>query len=333
VEHEQNDIDILISKYLSREATPEEVTLVNAWISRADENRRYFHQVQTLFEKAPVVSEFIQFDTDAAWKKVRSNLKTNSDENVRTMFPQKASTAWIYRIAAGIILFIGIGLYFFTQRATPTKPVEVIASQNSVTDTLPDGSEVVLNKKTVLKYAFNTKKKVHEVKLQGEAYFNVKHEDDEGFLIEANGVFIRDIGTSFNVKAYPGTDLVEVVVEEGEVIFFTKENAGIHLKASGKGVYNKKTKKFTIDQPEPNVLAYKTRFFIFSGTSLKEVAEELNSVYDSKVIVPGHLQNCQVTVSFHDETLEEIAAIIAETLNLSTKVTGKFIELEGQACE
>jgi hypothetical protein len=56
-------------------------------------------------------------------------------------------------------------------------------------------------------------------------------------------------------------------------------------------------------------------------------------VYDSKIIVPEHLRNCHVTVSFHDETLEEIAAIIAETLNLSTKVSGKFIELEGPACE
>jgi ferric-dicitrate binding protein FerR (iron transport regulator) len=333
LEHELNDIDSLISKYLSQEATPEEVQVVNAWISGSDENRRYFQQISMLFEKAPSVGEFIQFDTDAAWKKVRSNLKNNSAGKIRTMGPEKSSLAWIYRVAAGITLFIGVGLYYFINQNTPSTPLEVIAKQNSVTDTLPGGSEVVLNKKTTLKYAFNKKKKLHEVKLKGEAYFNVRHEDDEDFLIEADGVFIRDIGTSFNVKAYPGTDIVEVVVEEGEVIFYTKDNPGIHLQASGKGVYNKKTKKFTIDQPEANVLAYKTRFFIFSGTSLKDVAEELNGVYDSKIIVPERLRNCQVTVSFQDETLEEIAAIIAETLNLKTKVSGKFIELEGSGCE
>jgi ferric-dicitrate binding protein FerR (iron transport regulator) len=333
LENEQNDIDSLISKYLSKEATPEEADFVNSWISRSTENRRYFQQVSTLFEKAATVNEFAQFDTDAAWIKVRSKLKNNSTGKLRSFPPDKPSFAWVYRIAAGIILFIGIGLYYFVNQVTPSKPVEVIAKQSAITDTLPDGSAVVLNKKTTLKYAFDKKKKIHEVNLNGEAYFNVRHEDDEDFLIEANGVFIRDIGTSFNVKAYPESDIIEVVVEEGEVVFYTKDNPGIHLQASGKGVYNRKTNKFTIEQPEPNVLAYKTRFFVFSGTSLKEVASELNSVYDAKIIVPEHLRNCQVTVSFHDETLEEIAAIIAETLNLTTKVSGKFIEFEGPACE
>lgn len=333
MEHELNDIDSLISKYLSQEATPDEVQWVNAWISGSAENQRYFQQVSLLFEKAPTVNEFIQFDTDAAWRKVRSNLKTNSGGKTRIMTPEKSSMTWVYRIAAGVILFIAAGLFYFINHGTSTAPLEVTAKQDAVTDTLPGGSEVVLNKKTTLKYAFDKKKKLHEIKLKGEAYFNVRHEDDEDFLIEANGVFIRDIGTSFNVKAYPGTDIIEVVVEEGEVVFYTKNNPGIHLQAHGKGVYNRKTNKFTIEQPEPNVLAYKTRFFIFSGTSLKDVAEELNSVYDSKMIVPEHLRNCQVTVSFHNETLEEIAAIIAETLNLKTKSSGKFIELEGPACE
>jgi transmembrane sensor len=333
LENDINDIDSLISKYLSQEATPEEVQLVDAWISGSEGNRRYFQQISMLFEKAPTVGEFIHFDTDAAWKKVRSNLKNKSEAKIRVMSPEKSRMTWIYRVAAGIILFVGIGLYYFINQGTPSTPVEVIARQNAVTDTLPGGSEVVLNKKTSLKYAFDRKKKMHEVKLKGEAYFNVKHEEGENFLIEANGVFIRDIGTSFNVKAYPGSDIVEVVVEEGEVVFYTKDNPGIHLQKSGKGVYNKRTKKFTIEQPEPNVLAYKTRFFIFSGTSLKEVAEELNSVYDSKIIVPEHLRKCHVTVSFHDESLEEIAEIIAETLNLTTKRSGKFIELDGPACE
>jgi ferric-dicitrate binding protein FerR (iron transport regulator) len=332
VEHGLNDIETLISKYLAGEASQDEMRHVELWLALSDENRRYFDQMNTVFARSTAIKDIHQFDTDAAWAKVRANLRKKSG-NVRTLEPEQKSYAWIYGIAAGIILTIGVNLYFLVSRPSTTKPLEVIATQKTITDTLPDGSEVVLNKKTTLKYAFDKKKKVHEVKLKGEAYFNVKHEDDEGFLIDANGVFIKDIGTSFNVKAYPDTDLVEVVVEEGEVVIYTRENSGIHLGASGKGVYNRKTRTFSVEKPEPNVLAYKTRFFIFSGTELGEVANALNSVYDTKISVPQNLRKCELTVSFQDETIEEIAAIIAETLNLKVTQSGKFIQLEGQGCE
>ena len=101
------------------------------------------------------------------------------------------------------------------------KSMEVVSQKETKSDTLPDGSGVFLNKKTELAYTFDKKEKSHVVKLKGEAYFNIQHENDKNFIIDAAGVFIRDIGTSFNVKAYPEDNTVEVVVEEGKVMFYT----------------------------------------------------------------------------------------------------------------
>ena len=128
--------------------------------------------------------------------------------------------------------------------------MEMVAQKETKSDTLPDGSGVFLNKKTELAYTYDKKEKSHVVKLKGEAYFNIQHEDDKNFIIDAEGVFIRDIGTSFNVKAYPEDNTVEVVVEEGKVMFYTDTDTGIYLSAKGKGIYNKATKEFTIEQPE-----------------------------------------------------------------------------------
>jgi ferric-dicitrate binding protein FerR (iron transport regulator) len=170
------------------------------------------------------------------------------------------------------------------------------------------------------------------VKLKGEAYFNIHHEDDKKFIVEAEGLYIRDIGTAFNVTAYPESNTVEVVVVEGEVEFFTDDNPGIRLTANGKGVYNKNTKTFSIEQPENNVLAYKTRFFSFSDADLGSVVESLNSVYDKKIIVSEPLKACRLTVSFNDEEIGEIGAVIAETLNLRITETETEIVLEGEGC-
>ena len=332
MQYNTNDIDELIGKYLAGEASPEENAFIESWQLQNDANRKYIDQFRTIFVKASSIKEWQEFDTDAAWSKLRSKLhKPNEAREIPLHTPQR----FLYlRIAASILVILGIG--FFVYRGispTQTKPIQVVAEKQTKGDTLPDGSGVFLNKQTNLTYSYDKKKKSHVVKLKGEAYFNINHQDDKKFLVDAEGVFIRDIGTSFNVTAYPESNTVEVVVEEGEVLFFTDDNAGIQLKAGGKGVYDKNTKTFSIEQPENNVLSYKTKFFSFSNADLVSVVDALNNVYDTKIRINKNLESCHLTVSFNNEDIHEIAQVIAETLNLSVKETGKEIVLEGQGCE
>ena len=100
-------------------------------------------------------------------------------------------------------------------------------------------------------------------------------------------------------------------------MFYTDTDSGIYLSAKGKGIYNKATKKFTIEQPEENVLAYKTKFFSFSNTDLRTAVDALNNVYDKKIVLGENLYNCRLTVSFNQEDIDEIAVVMAETLGLT----------------
>lgn len=320
-------MDELIGKYLAGEASVDETEQVEVWASASEENRRYLNQFKTIFDQAATVKEWQNFNTDAAWNKVKSKLKQPAGKVVPI---QKPFLYW--RVAATIALIALAGIFLFKTLSDTNKPLEVIAEQKTKGDTLPDGSNVYLNRKTQLTYSFEKAAKTHRVKLKGEAYFNINHEDDKKFIVEAEGIFIRDIGTSFNVKAYPESNTIEVVVIEGEVEFFTKHNAGIHLKANGKGVYDKTTKTFSIDQPEDNTLAYKTKFFSFSESTLSEVAAELNQVYDTKIKVANNLKDCLITVSFNNEDINEIATIIAETLNLEVKQENNQLILQGEGC-
>lgn len=327
-------MDDLLGKYLAGEATPEEVALVEQWRQESEGNQKYFDQLNTIFVRASAVREWQTFDTDAAWNKMKANVK-RSDTKTVPIRPGFGGFAPLWRIAAGIIIVLGIGLYFYRSASTDhvDAPVKVIAQTKALSDTLPDGSPVFLNKETSMVYAFNEKKKIHEVDLKGEAFFTINREHDEQFIIHADGVFIRDIGTSFNVRAYPGDDVIEVLVEEGEVVFYTHDNPGIRLKATGKGVYNKVTKSFTIEQPEANILAYKTKFFVFNGSDLATVAEALNNVYTKKIVIPEHLKDCRVTVNFRNEAVEEIAAVIAETLGLTVTASSGNLVFSGEGCD
>jgi transmembrane sensor len=83
---------------------------------------------------------------------------------------------------------------------------------------LPDGSTVWLNAGTKINYLSSFKTdSIREVFLIGEAYFEIKHDDKHPFWIHTSQVDIRDIGTSFNVKAYPSDTITETTLVEGSI--------------------------------------------------------------------------------------------------------------------
>lgn len=326
-------IDELIAKYLAMEAGADEIAFIESWANAEERNRKYLNQFRTIFQKAALPRDSQVFDTDAAWAKISSSLTKPESKQANLHPGTTPGMQLMWRIAASIVVVLGAGIFAYQLLRTETvQPVVMESAQEIVTDTLPDGSGIVLNKDTKLTYSFDKKKKVHTVRLKGEAYFNIHHDNNKTFIIDIDGVYIRDIGTSFNVRAYPETNTIEVVVETGEIMFYTDKDSGVYLRENGKGVYNKTTGSFTIDQPEPNVLAYKTKYFNFSNTDLSTVVESLNGVYPSKIILSEGLKKCRLTVSFNNETQDEIVAVIAETLGLTVAETDDGIMLEGPGC-
>lgn len=341
MQHTTDDIDELIGKYLAGEATAEEAARIQAWEHASEANGRYMHQFRTIFDKACAVKELQTFNTDAAWNNLQQKMHSRKataiapeKDNVRPLHTRSHRNLYL-RIAASLLILLGVGYLAYRMTNTPEamRPVTVVAAGQTVADTLPDGSDVYLNKQTKLVYAYDKKKQTHTVKLKGEAYFSINHEDSKKFIVDAGDVFIRDIGTRFNVTAYEESNTVEVVVVEGEVEFFTKGDSGVRLQAGGKGIYNRTTKTFSIDKPEGNALAYKTRFFSFSGTLLSEAVAILNEVYDQKIVLGKNLENCRLTVSFNDEDIYEIADVIAVTLNLTVTEADNTLILEGHGCD
>lgn len=322
-------IDDLIASYLAGEASADQIALLETWKEQSESNRRYFEQLRLIFEKAATVTSVGEFDTDKAWEAVRRKLP--HARPVEVLESDRPYTYW--RMAAGIILLIAAGVFtyqFFSQ--TENVSVQLVSAGQTAADTLPDGSNVFLNRETRVDYTFDAKANRHTAKLSGEAYFNIEHQENKTFIVEAQGTFIKDIGTSFNVKAYPDSHTIEVVVEEGEVMFYTKSDSGVYVKAHGKGIYNRDTGKFTVAQPEANVTAYKTKFFNFSDHSLATVVRSLNDVYSTQIEIDPRLKDCRLTVSFNNETIEEIAQVIAETLGLTVSRDGEVIKLKGSGC-
>jgi ferric-dicitrate binding protein FerR (iron transport regulator) len=327
---EQQDIDTLIAKVLSGEAGQEELLQLEDWKKASKENQSYFEESKSIFERISSLKEEVPVNTEQAWKKLESRLNTH-EGRVIPLFREKG----ILQAAASIVLLVSLGFvlnWWFNQ--ANEENVELATTREAQEKTLPDGSKVVLDKNSSLSYTL-TKKKVRQVKLKGIAHFEVIHNNEKPFVIEVNEVLIKDLGTSFEVKALPESDVVEVSVEEGEVQFYTASNTGLRLVKGEKATYNKQSKEFLKGSPSTRAknLDRLARRFNFENTPLSEVIEELNAVYNSDIrLENSRIGSCRLSVSFDNEQLDVLLSVIAETLNLRLKQQDSTIILQGEAC-
>lgn len=322
---QEYDIDDLLGKYLTGEASDEEVQQVERWCALSNDNQHYYNHLKTIFEKASLTIDTSLYDKDVAWLNVQAQLHAKKTHGFFRL-P-------LLRIAASLLIISIVGFWAYQQFITPVNIQKIVSNETTVVEALPDGTQVVLNKQSALTVRYNAKKKRGVIQLTGEANFAIKHDASKELIVETDEVFIRDIGTTFNVKAYPENNTIEVTVQEGEVQFYTESNAGISIKAGGKGIYNKLSKQFITEQADTNVVAYATRQFVFEESDLQHVAEQLNAIYDKKIKIGNNIKSCRVTVNFNNEDIDTIAEILAETLNLSLTSTETEITLEGEGCE
>lgn len=330
--NEITDIDDLIGKVLAGEASEEEQLRLDAWSRSSADNQKYFNQIKTIFEKAASQDVQLNFDTDVAWKKVKRKLEKS--KKVKTRFLPIFTNRTMLRIAASFVFLMGAGFIVYQWVNIPTETFSLASDVLTLQDTLPDGSTAFLNKKSSISYEYSPRQKTRKVRLKGEGFFEVKHEQEKPFVVEAQEVLIRDIGTAFNVKAYPESDTVVVTVKTGEVQIYTLNDKGLNLKVGEAGIYRKSLHEFSrIEKVDTNALAYKTGVLSFNSTDLKTVITKVNEVYNSKIKLENQaLSTCRLTVNFHNDTLDTVVEVIAETLKLTVTRKGKEILLNGPGC-
>ncbi|MBA3680622.1 MAG: FecR domain-containing protein [Bacteroidetes bacterium] len=304
--------DDLIAKMLSGNASKEEIALVEAWKNGSTENNAYFESSKKLFSAINDVKIEYNVNTVAAWNKLDERI--SKETKVIPLFKR----AILMRVAASLLLLVALGfLIKFIIDPKEMQPIQYTAVSKTVLDTLPDGSKVFINKNSEISYVAD--KNTRRVKLRGEAYFEVVHNEKQPFEIVINDVVIKDIGTAFNVKALPGTNTIEVVVESGEVQFYTSTDSGLNLTKGQKAIYNIATKQFVkgVLEPAENVASYRSRVFNFNATPLNEVIKQINNVYDVNIdLADEQLENKELSVEFNNEPVDVVISIIAETLDL-----------------
>lgn len=317
-------MDELLVKYLADEATPPEQEMVEEWINASDANHHYFQHFQLIWDESKRVASIADVDENKAWQRFQRRVKKQGAGSGKVK-----SFGW-WRIAASVLIIAGIAwlVSSLLQKGSSDPVIVNIASISEVKkDTLPDGSVATLNKHSELSYSETFKGKTRQVKLKGEAFFNVQPNKEKPFIIDVNDVQVRVVGTSFNVRSNNGK--TEVIVETG-IVQVTKENRTIELKAGERillGAVDTTAQKEISNDKLYNY--YVSRTFVCDNTPLWKLVEKLNEAYDSDIrIGRDELRKLPLNVTFNDESLDVILEIISQTLMIKISRLDNEIVLE-----
>ncbi|KAA1246918.1 FecR family protein [Aquimarina sp. RZ0] len=175
---------------------------------------------------------------------------------------------WTYGVAATILVIVGVFFFFDTSTEYTTN----FGEQTSLT--LPDGSEVILNSKSSLKFKKSDWDTNRIVMLTGEAFFKVRKGSD--FLVNTISGEVSVLGTQFNVNSRK--DFFEVMCHEGKVKAIGNNRKEIILtKEKAYRVVDDTTENWTIKGSEPSWVLGETTF---TNTPLKQVIQSLQHQFD-----------------------------------------------------
>lgn len=319
----REDIDELISKFLSGEASPEEAMLLEDWKEEAPENRAYYEESEKLFSSIRPSDDSSEIDTARAWEIVSTQI---SQEKVKPLYPKTI----LFRVAAAILILLGIGTAFMLLFNTGPEEISYIAGNSTKEIKLSDGTEVSMYAHSSLTADKGFGKTNRLMRLKGDATFSVVHDESMPFVIDAGDVFIKDIGTRFTIRSSPDTDTVYVRVDEGIVLLFDSMGSSLEIKATEKAVYIRSRKQIVKEEtviPQPNSQLN------FRDKALGEVIATLNATYHTTITLQNaSLKNCTITTRFEHEDLETILSIITETLGLSYEKTAAGYLIKGTSC-
>lgn len=295
---------------------------MKTWIEADESNLQYFEQFKLIWDTSRQLAAKSTVDENKAWQRFQNKIKGNEPTSIPV---RKRGFGWI-KVAASIILIAGVALIAYLVIGKP-KEQTILAEQSPVTETLPDGSVVTLNKRSFIYYKEKPLGDNRLVRLKGEAFFNVKANKEKPFIIQANNLQVTVVGTSFNVKA--GFDgVTEVVVETG-IVRVTSKDRTIELKAGERTTISDKDNIFQKESVTDKLYNYyRTKEFVCDDTPLWKLVDVLNEAYDTNIIFGNEkLRDKRMTSPFYNQSLDQVLDVISETFNITITKTGNQIIL------
>ena len=253
--HQENRLWNLLALKLSGEATPDELRELDNCIETSAGEYNVIKGIESFWAQKNSQADL---NDDMEEDRFRFILNAGNEDNLNDSgevvpvikLVKHNKYKWFY-VAASVVAILGMALLFkqqYSRKArvltSPENDIQQVyvkpGSKSKII--LPDGSVVRLNSSSTLSYSNDFNKKVREVTLDGEAYFDVAKDARHPFVVHTSNIDIVVLGTLFNVKSYEQDQTIETTLLRGSVEVYNKNDASaprVILKPNEKLVFRK----------------------------------------------------------------------------------------------
>lgn len=323
-----------ILRYVRGECSPEEASELRAWIDR-DPARRAEVEAWLRVREAGRAREPL-WDTERALAALEAERRRptrvvrfpGATLPARRRLPAYAAAAAIVLAAAGGTLWLSR-----LSNSRPRAP-DSVAMREYVTRPgqradfrLGDGTHVLLSVASRLRVPADYGVRDRQLFLEGEAYFEVKHDPTARFLVHTDHATTEDLGTRFDVRAYARDSAIRVVVAEGRVAFRAVPGHEVML---GAGQLARATASGGIATESggdiDRYLSWTHGTLAFRDTPLSEALPELSRWFGLDLqLGDSALSARRLTASFRNEPNDQMLAAIALTLDVRWERRGQTV--------
>lgn len=196
---------------------------------------------------------------------------------------------------------------------------------------LADGTRIWLNSETELTYPVRFSGDKREVTLIGEAYFHVAPNKEKPFIVHANGMDVRVLGTSFNVSCYSSDNTFTTTLIEGSVAVKTDKNKTETIAPSEQFTYDKRNAQTSTQIVNTELFtSWMNGEYIFKDTTLEEIVRKLQRWYDFSVRYEDEsLKNNRYSLTADRNTnLDQLLEVISYTSTVKLERIGHIINIK-----
>lgn len=275
---------ILITKYFEGEITAAERKLLFSMIQTDEKLRKDFSSVQNLYALSSWLpnenDEFEAVDKLAAFK--------------HTYCRKKRYPIHILKHAAGYAAAICITILSTWMVMNDREPAEEMVTYEEFTTPsgqramvkLHDGTTVWLNARSTLRYPNHFAREERKVELDGEAFFDVEHNEHKPFVVSTEKLDIKVLGTKFNVFAYKGREEFNTALLEGSVKVYERMNEEKALFMNPNECVELKDNKL-VKRPMGNTdfLLWKEGIYAFDDVPFEDIIKKFELYYDIVITV------------------------------------------------
>lgn len=309
----EDQIDQILTKWLTSTASDEELEILKNWASQSGENLELMETFQKVWREKTAEPILVNVDEKAneIWEKgmlvkPKRSLKWNSIlKYAATVFIVLSSSVWI----------------FYSSQLDKNKPEDSVAVAPSFTFRenkpgqktkilLPDGSIVFLNSSSSIKYLSGFVGNERRIYLEGEAFFEVAKDESKPFVVVSATIETVALGTAFNVNAFNDAKKIRISLIEGEVKVTQMENSGktVILNPGKELLVVPDTHTFLESSFElDDVIGWKEGKLVFDHATIDEVSRKLERWYGVEIQIKGKAPaNWKVTTVYKNQTLKNV---------------------------